>query len=97
MTSFTYFNSIKVQLEPNLDWLPREKQAFQFHKGTIRTRRGLNLSVPQYAFQFHKGTIRTASDFVIPELDSIFQFHKGTIRTRYNGAFCFGLKHISIP
>ena len=32
-----YFNSIKVRLEPNLDWLPQEKQAFQFHKGAIRT------------------------------------------------------------
>ena len=34
-------------------------KSFQFHKGTIRTRRWMRNKVPGRTFQFHKGTIRT--------------------------------------
>ena len=33
-----YFNSIKVQLELNVQQCARHKILFQFHKGTIRTK-----------------------------------------------------------
>ena len=40
VNSLIYFNSIKVQLEQRYLVLERQKYLkFQFHKGTIRTRR----------------------------------------------------------
>ena len=33
--------------------------AFQFHKGTIKTRDWLEFYSDQQPFQFHKGTIKT--------------------------------------
>ena len=54
---------------------------FQFHKGTIRTIRILDVIVTLNIFQFHKGTIRTISSASSPKSRQKFQFHKGTIRT----------------
>ena len=56
-------------------------QAFQFHKGTIKTG-----SAPAYVakylnFQFHKGTIKTGTSNQFSTAISDFQFHKGTIKT----------------
>ena len=56
----SYFNSIKVQLEPQVDALLRVVGLeFQFHKGTIRTLLCPNPDGYCLQFQFHKGTIRT--------------------------------------
>ena len=57
------FNSIKVRLERiNPYFALGNIQAFQFHKGTIRTGIGFKLECFIIElFQFHKGTIRTSS------------------------------------
>ena len=57
--NFQYFNSIKVRLEPHKKKVLKGAPKFQFHKGTIRTRRWLHFQVSVLLFQFHKGTIRT--------------------------------------
>ena len=54
-----YFNSIKVQLEPDKREQSPRRQPFQFHKGTIRTVDGTLQYNSDDSFQFHKGTIRT--------------------------------------
>ena len=76
-----YFNSIKVQLEPEILEKNGWKDEFQFHKGTIRTQSSHGACKIHFSFQFHKGTIRT---YILPFLRRQlceFQFHKGTIRT----------------
>ena len=42
---FSYFNSIKVQLELMMPTYYDNENIFQFHKGTIRTSGKLHLSV----------------------------------------------------
>ena len=37
LSTITYFNSIKVQLEHLMQRKPKSLEIFQFHKGTIRT------------------------------------------------------------
>ena len=54
---------------------------FQFHKGTIRTKRFDNKMRDDLQFQFHKGTIRTFRMILLITVLILFQFHKGTIRT----------------
>ena len=41
----TYFNSIKVQLELNVNNISEKNHLFQFHKGTIRTTSIVNLKL----------------------------------------------------
>ena len=53
------FNSIKVRLEPPLVSGGNAFISFQFHKGTIRTKKAAPKGAAQRGFQFHKGTIRT--------------------------------------
>ena len=59
-TVFAHFNSIKVQLEPEILEKNGWKDEFQFHKGTIRTQSSHGACKIHFSFQFHKGTIRTA-------------------------------------
>ena len=56
---FLYFNSIKVRLERELFNEYYDKNAFQFHKGAIRTVVVGGAVARKKAFQFHKGAIRT--------------------------------------
>ena len=53
------FNSIKVRLKHYCSNAKDEMIPFQFHKGTIKTFRGLFPLFPVSSFQFHKGTIKT--------------------------------------
>ena len=55
----SYFNSIKVQLEPQYRCELSAPLGFQFHKGTIRTALSSAGAGAALGFQFHKGTIRT--------------------------------------
>ena len=69
---------------------------FQFHKGTIRTEKEKKEEINMKP---HFNSIKVQLERLLPKgivFGTKFQFHKGTIRT-YNGAFCFGLKSISIP
>ena len=74
------FNSIKVQLEP---WSLNKQgmlNAFQFHKGTIRTAPVRIRS--RTIFYFNSIKVQLEHRLNISSVDStIFQFHKGTIRT----------------
>ena len=60
--SFSYFNSIKVRLEPNLGQVNVISWSFQFHKGAIRTTYFYHNFRMYIVFQFHKGAIRTVLD-----------------------------------
>ena len=54
------FNSIKVQLEPQILDIPIcGTFRFQFHKGSIRTTTANKKTRGFALFQFHKGSIRT--------------------------------------
>ena len=54
-----YFNSIKVRLKQNLAAGAAAGSAFQFHKGTIKTKFYGFIYHVSIGFQFHKGTIKT--------------------------------------
>ena len=43
-----YFNSIKVQLEPDTSGVQQVPDIFQFHKGTIRTATSENCSLENF-------------------------------------------------
>ena len=74
------FNSIKVRLnQPSSISIP-VNSSFQFHKGTIKPFKALQLTFLQLIFQFHKGTIKPAVDKLQNAGDLEFQFHKGTIK-----------------
>ena len=53
------FNSIKVQLRQSKDTTFAGAEAFQFHKGTIKTEHLYHYKAKLLSFQFHKGTIKT--------------------------------------
>ena len=76
-----YFNSIKVQLEPQGFHCVVIHQQFQFHKGTIRT----TVAKALRRFDIHFNSIKVQLEPSIPShqcpLSTVFQFHKGTIRT----------------
>ena len=72
------------------------KLKFQFHKGTIKTKRGTPRSCCANQFQFHKGTIKTKEKYGEIKPSWIFQFHKGTIKTLRELYLCVVCK-ISIP
>ena len=59
LTIILYFNSIKVQLEQEVEDKDERDKLFQFHKGTIRTFLHSHYKPQRQTFQFHKGTIRT--------------------------------------
>ena len=82
-----YFNSIKVRLEQHRSNAEERLPKFQFHKGTIRTKKTGEI-IKTTQFQFHKGTIRTiyVTDEGIVYIE--FQFHKGTIRTTLDAVKC---------
>ena len=65
LNAFSYFNSIKVRLEPQGRWTRLTRNSFQFHKGTIRTPKGGQALTTWVLFQFHKGTIRTVLGLVV--------------------------------
>ena len=54
-----HFNSIKVQLKHFANKPVFFACKFQFHKGTIKTRRQRYKDKEGKTFQFHKGTIKT--------------------------------------
>ena len=56
-------------------------RSFQFHKGTIETKRAERREKMKAKFQFHKGTIETLGARKIISMRRTFQFHKGTIET----------------
>ena len=74
-----YFNSIKVRLEHAYFNKVLSGDAFQFHKGTIRT-----ACVRAYIAYFNSIKVRLEQlkEYKILDKAIIFQFHKGTIRTR---------------
>ena len=78
--TFPYFNSIKVQLEPFSHFRWSNTQAFQFHKGTIRT--NIDYITPDSPSNFNSIKVQLELGFDIPVTNLPgFQFHKGTIRT----------------
>ena len=78
------FNSIKVQLERNTEFLPHQFKKFQFHKGTIRT---FLAQVLQVLCVQHFNSIKVQLELrwvlFISSTLTTFQFHKGTIRTTW--------------
>ena len=52
------FNSIKVRLKLPFRRTDERFAVFQFHKGTIKTKKAVAVS-KRILFQFHKGTIKT--------------------------------------
>ena len=54
------FNSIKVRLKHEIDRYLQTVKLFQFHKGTIKTKR-VRIRCARELFQFHKGTIKTVA------------------------------------
>ena len=77
----TYFNSIKVRLEPLLYTLYIYVLLFQFHKGTIRTYILVYLFLPLLNFNSIKVRLEHPWLGNFLRLFIKFQFHKGTIRT----------------
>ena len=78
----SYFNSIKVQLEPANNLILCHVLTFQFHKGTIRTHHivcyePLHRNFNSIKVQLER--VKTANQLATYP---VFQFHKGTIRTR---------------
>ena len=71
--------------------------AFQFHKGTIRTKDFKKMCSLAKSFQFHKGTIRTIEAEKAADTANAFQFHKGTIRTSLLSTRQHFFTPISIP
>ena len=78
---FINFNSIKVRLKPPNAPEIRPYNAFQFHKGTIKTDLSHRHMFTAQPFQFHKGTIKTVFFNREYRYVATFQFHKGTIKT----------------
>ena len=75
----SYFNSIKVRLEPRPSARPeRAPPLFQFHKGTIRTAFSHRCRDESRRFQFHKGTIRTRHS----DKSIIYNLHFNSIKVR---------------
>ena len=73
-----YFNSIKVRLIQYGSPQSHKKNEFQFHKGSINTKRSANMKMQFWLFQFHKGSINT-----LLELNSIkWDFHFNSIKVR---------------
>ena len=77
----TYFNSIKVQLRL-YKHLPSTviPVLFQFHKGTIKTQKILNMFNRAGIFQFHKGTIKTKIHIWDSSINSDFNSIKVQLR-----------------
>ena len=65
MTGEQTFNSIKVQLRPADYVVNTGDSAFQFHKGTIKTKPYKRVPLRDNDFQFHKGTIKTIINITI--------------------------------
>ena len=74
------FNSIKVRLEQSANKLAKEKNKFQFHKGTIRTDGDDSWRIPIHHFNSIKVRLEQVTNPTSLRLLP-FQFHKGTIRT----------------
>ena len=53
------FNSIKVRLKLETTRPNSLSEIFQFHKGTIKTKKSRRSIAVTKLFQFHKGTIKT--------------------------------------
>ena len=81
VSALHYFNSIKVQLEPNdMQRYYTDFMLFQFHKGTIRTE--TLKEIEMYCPYFNSIKVQLELVYVIIPLSLyLFQFHKGTIRT----------------
>ena len=94
--TYYHFNSIKVRLKRLLWSSFPQWFVFQFHKGTIKTRKTGHHPHHYDAFQFHKGTIKTAMFVKSDYQPAPFQFHKGTIKTVDNYANNMAIR-ISIP
>ena len=73
-----YFNSIKVRLEPPYLQGGNMNKKFQFHKGAIRTGRGIYIQCHRTSFQFHKGTIKT----VLPLFWVVVVYYFNSIKVR---------------
>ena len=80
MFLFVNFNSIKVQLEHDMQRYYTDFMLFQFHKGTIRT---LYQLIPQLLnINFNSIKVQLERSYATwIRSSSTFQFHKGTIRT----------------
>ena len=79
---FLYFNSIKVQLELNVNPVTSFRLEFQFHKGTIRTTKETEIRSKQICdFNSIKVQLEHETSLRTFARAHKFQFHKGTIRT----------------
>ena len=77
----SHFNSIKVRLKPSLAAASCcSSQAFQFHKGTIKTYTPASAMVLVRNFNSIKVRLKLFKDSTTWRL-FLFQFHKGTIKT----------------
>ena len=69
---------------------------FQFHKGTIRTKRTTTFRQSLSEFQFHKGTIRTQQHFL--QDDCLINFNSIKVQLeRFKSEIIKELVIISIP
>ena len=90
-----YFNSIKVQLEPQGFHSVVIHQQFQFHKGTIRTVYPLWESSRSDNFNSIKVQLEPSIPSHQCPLSTVFQFHKGTIRTHHDPISNRGVLHFN--
>ncbi len=95
--SASYFNSIKVRLEPTFcQSIPSTFSHFNSIKVRLEPA-SIEKPICKNGFQFHKGTIRTKLSQAFEDCENVFQFHKGTIRTQPQPSFRWFSSPISIP
>ena len=60
---------------------------FQFHKGTIKTKRFMQITTEMTKFQFHKGTIKT--EYVQAAAYDSNNFNSIKVQLKLNKMVCF--------
>ena len=70
---------------------------FQFHNGSIKSKKS-KVSVKTYhKFQFHNGSIKRTTNPHLAQAIELFQFHNGSIKSEWNYDAIASPEKVSIP